>query len=621
MLLNRVQDQLHRLFTFSMRELNVISYWRERLLYISLTFFFIFNLLYFVLCFRNLHGAYLRTWLAVSAFLYLVLLLLSLLKVLSFRTRSRIMLGILFVSSALFFYAAGFESPGVYLLLGFQIISALFLEPRGVVLTLTLAVILLVGFGYATVTWGGPWVANPEDCLRTWTSLSVSLIAFGILITGMVLILIANVARALRREGNAVDDLNRERRMLLETNVKLREEMEVRQQTEDERALLQDQLQQAQKMEVVGRLAGGIAHDFNNLLTAIGGNAYLGLMSVEKDDFLYHQFKQISQTTEHAARLIGKLLAFSKKQIVAPEVLRINHVLDSIGSMMKSVIGDTVNLKLELEKDLWNIEIDPIQLEQVIMNLLVNARDAIKPTGRIDLKTENLVLSIDDACKILNCQPGDYVCLSIADDGHGISDEVLKHIFDPFFTTKESGKGTGLGLATVYGIVEQVGGIIRVESRIGEGTVFKVYFPRANARARETSVSEHELDDVRGTERILVVEDEPAVLESIVNILEYFGYTVVEAQSGKDALEILKDKPERFDLVLSDVDMPGMTGPEVVENILRLQPDQKVLFMSGYTEGAIVDKGVLKPGIPYIHKPFQPLALGNRIREVLDGIR
>ncbi|MBI5602553.1 MAG: PAS domain S-box protein [Deltaproteobacteria bacterium] len=382
---------------------------------------------------------------------------------------------------------------------------------------------------------------------------------------------------------------------------------------------LADQLQQAQKMESVGRLAGGVAHDFNNLLTAIIGNAQIVLLGIGKDETFCDGLNEIVAAGEKAALLTRQLLAFSRKQVFRPEVINLNEVVPDIEKMLRRLIGEDIELETILATDLGQVEVDAMQIEQVIINLAVNARDAMPRGGKLIIETANVELDEEYAANHISVTPGPYVVLSIGDNGIGMTREVQDQIFDPFFTTKEKGKGTGLGLSTVYGIVKQSKGNIWVYSEIGKGTIFKVYLPRVD-KEEEKEKGERIKDEVRGgSETVLVVEDEESVRNLIVMVLERFGYRVLTAGNGQEALEIFEGPENSIDLLLTDVIMPRMGGRELAERLEGLQPDLKVLFMSGYTDNAIVHHGILDKGIAFIQKPFRPEDLARKVREVLEG--
>lgn len=383
---------------------------------------------------------------------------------------------------------------------------------------------------------------------------------------------------------------------------------------------LEEQYRQAQKMEAVGLLAGGIAHDFNNILTAINGYSALLQAEMPPDSPAHEKLEIILRSGRRAADLVRQLLAFSHKQIVEPKVLDLNDTIYEIKKMLQRTIPEHIIIETALTADLWPIKIDPNQLEQVMLNLAINARDAMPHGGRLTIETVNMTLDEEYARNHLAMEPGDYVVLTISDTGTGMNEEIQARIFEPFFTTKEQGRGTGLGLATVYGIVRQNGGVIWVYSKEGQGSTFKIYLPRVIEKAQVVSrVADEKSELPRGTETILLVEDEPAVRELAASVLRERGYTVLTASHGQEALRLAREHVDNVQLLLTDVVMPGMNGPDLARQLSQVRPDLKIIFMSGYTDGIIGQHGILEPGNVFIQKPFSPRMLVQKIREVLDG--
>jgi two-component system cell cycle sensor histidine kinase/response regulator CckA len=387
---------------------------------------------------------------------------------------------------------------------------------------------------------------------------------------------------------------------------------------EAEKEKLQAQLQQAMKMEAVGRLAGGIAHDFNNLLTVIIGSVELALMKLASSDPAKGLLAEVNKAAERATLLTQQLLAFSRKQIIEPKVLILNDLIADLNTMMVRLIREDINIQILPGKDLGAVKIDPGQFQQVLVNLVVNARDAMPGGGKIVIETANV--DLDDGYCALHpyVTAGRFVMLSVSDTGHGMSDEVKAHIFEPFYTTKAKGKGTGLGLATTHGVVKQSGGSIEVYSEVGIGTTFKIYLPRVEDKASKLVRDDKSTERVGGTETVLVVEDEEILRSLCVRILDSFGYRVFQAGTGDEAIALATGYGERIDLLLTDVVMPGMSGAELAMQLVLHHPEAKVLFTSGYTENAITRHGVLDEGVNFINKPYAPSALAKKVREVLD---
>jgi PAS domain S-box-containing protein len=382
---------------------------------------------------------------------------------------------------------------------------------------------------------------------------------------------------------------------------------------------LEEQYRQAQKMEAVGRLTGGIAHDFNNLLTAINGFAELLQMRLPPDDPFQKLAGHILHSGQRAAGLIRQLMAFSRKQIVAPEVMSLNTVVDDMDKLLRRIIGEDIQMATLLTPELWPVKIDASQIEQVIVNLAVNARDAMPRGGRLTIETANKEIDAGYVADHLGTKPGAYVLLAISDTGSGMSEAVQAHIFEPFFTTKEEGQGTGLGLATVFGIVQQSEGRILCYSEPGQGTSFKIYLPRAEEPLPRSIRSADITELPTGSETILLVEDDAQVRELVERVLQEQGYTVLVAPDGPQALELSTHHVEPIHLLLTDVVLPGVSGKELAETLVQAQPGLKTLYMSGYTDEAISHHGVLEPGVAFLQKPVSLITLARKIREVLDA--
>jgi two-component system cell cycle sensor histidine kinase/response regulator CckA len=391
-----------------------------------------------------------------------------------------------------------------------------------------------------------------------------------------------------------------------------------RKRAEQEMKALEEQLRQSQKMEAIGRLAGGIAHDFNNILTIIQGYCQLSLCELKGDHPLRENIEGIKKSTDRAAALIRKILAFSRRQVMEMRVLDLNTLLMDLDKLLRRIIGEDIELVTVLAEDLGRVKVDPGQIEQVILNLAVNAKDAMPNGGKLTIETANAELDEVYARSHVSVAPGHHVMLSVSDTGVGMSPEVKERIFEPFYTTKEKEKGTGLGLSTVYGIVKQSGGNIWVYSEPGQGTTFKIYLPTAEATSEEITEKVVKEEPPRGGETILVVEDEEEVRKLAVQFLQKQGYKVLEATQGMEALLICEQHKESIHLLVTDVVMPGMSGRELSERLTSLRPEIKILYMSGHTNSAIFHHGVLEPGVILLQKPFTLEALARKVREVLD---
>lgn len=391
---------------------------------------------------------------------------------------------------------------------------------------------------------------------------------------------------------------------------------EARQQKAQEK--LEAQLHQAQKMESVGRLAGGVAHDFNNMLGVILGYTELAKERVEPNTPLHTDLEKIQGAAQRSADLTRQLLAFARKQTVSPKVIDLNDTIESMLKLLRRLIGEDIDLAWQPGREVWPVKMDPTQVDQILTNLCVNARDAIIDTGKVTIETGTVSFDEEYCAHNAGSVPGEYVLLAVSDDGCGMDEETQVHLFEPFFTTKEVGKGTGLGLATVYGAVKQNNGYINVYSELEQGTTFKIYLPRHLDKTVLLPEREPDKPGERGHETILLVEDEPVILEMSTIMLERLGYTVLAAGTPGEAVRLAQEHPGRIDLLLTDVVMPEMNGRDLAKNLLSIYPDIRRLFMSGYTANVIAHHGVLDQGVHFIHKPFSMKDLGEKLREALE---
>jgi PAS domain S-box-containing protein len=382
---------------------------------------------------------------------------------------------------------------------------------------------------------------------------------------------------------------------------------------------LEEQFLHAQKMEAVGRLAGGVAHDFNNMLTVINGYAQLALGGMEPKDPLYDDVQQILSAGQRSADLVRQLLAFARRQTIAPQVLDLNDTLSGMLKMLHRLIGEDIDLLWKPGADMWPVLMDPAQLDQILANLTVNARDAIAGVGQVTIATDKAVLDESHSASHLDAAPGEYVVLAVSDDGCGMNKQTLGKLFEPFFTTKEVGKGTGLGLATVYGIVKQNGGLIDVHSEPGKGTTFRIYLPRHWPGQQAEESQPVAAATPAGAETVLLVEDDAPLLLVTTRFLQDLGYTVLPASDSNEALLLARDHVGKVHLLLTDVVMPAMCGLDLWHQVTALRPGAKCLFMSGYTANVIAHRGVLDPGVQFLPKPFTRETLATKVREALAG--
>ncbi|HYU47581.1 MAG TPA: PAS domain S-box protein, partial [Terriglobales bacterium] len=386
-----------------------------------------------------------------------------------------------------------------------------------------------------------------------------------------------------------------------------------------DRRQLEEQFRQAQKMEAVGRLAGGVAHDFNNLLMVINGYTEVLLEQLEPDSSMHQKVESIQQAAERAATLTRQLLAFSRKQLLELKVVEVNTVIEDIEQLLRPLIGENIELATRLSPDAGRTRADAGQIEQVIMNLVVNAKDAMPQGGRITLQSSCVtVQNFHEQRFIL---PGPYVVISVSDTGHGMDEETQSRVFEPFFTTKEKGKGTGLGLSTVYGIVKQSNGYVYAQSEVGSGTTFYIYLPRVEDPAEGASPAKSQENEQGGCETVLLVEDEESVRELVRETLSMRGYRVLEAENGEDGLRLAETCKQHIDILVTDVVMPGIGGRELAKKLVLARPGICVLYLSGYTEDAIVHQGALGPGTAFLQKPFTLQSLAKKVRDVLNSNR
>jgi PAS domain S-box-containing protein len=396
------------------------------------------------------------------------------------------------------------------------------------------------------------------------------------------------------------------------------EDITARKREEKELEELHAQLAQAQKMESVGRLAGGVAHDFNNMLSVILGHSEMALEQLDADQPITADLQEIQKAAQRSAAITRQLLAFARKQTVTPKVLDLNETVEALLRMLRRLIGEDIDLRWQPARNLGPVKIDPSQIDQILVNLCVNARDAISGTGTLTIETGNAAFDEDDCTHHADSAPGDYVLLSVSDTGCGMDRQILAHLFEPFFTTKDVDKGTGLGLATVYGIVKQNNGFINVDSEPGHGTTFKIYFPMYRTKADAFPERGKDRSAKRGHETILLVEDESAILRMTQMMLEKLGYQVIPAGTPGEAIHLAQEYVGEIHLLITDVIMPEMNGRDLARTILSLYPNLKRLFMSGYTADVIAHQGVLDGSVKFIQKPFTRETLGAKVRESLD---
>jgi signal transduction histidine kinase len=404
----------------------------------------------------------------------------------------------------------------------------------------------------------------------------------------------------------------------LEYNCVFARDIAERKWAEKERQELTDQLVLAQKMESIGRLAGGVAHDFNNMLGVILGNAELALTKMDPADPAAGNLVEIQKAAEYSADLTHQLLAFARRQTVAPKVLDLNQTIGAAIIILRRLLGEDIDLAWVPASDIWQVKMDPAQFDQVLMNLATNARDSITGVGRVSIETANVVADEAYVAARVGLKLGEYVVLAVSDSGEGMDQETLANIFEPFYTTKERVKGKGLGLATVYGIAQQNGGIVSARSEPGEGTTFKVHLPRHSGETARGLSGLSPESTVGGSETVLLVEDDPMLLSMTKAMLERLGYAVLPASTPREAIRLASEHADEVQLLVTDVVMPEMNGRELADELCKAHPGLKHLFISGYTADVIADRGVLEEGVHFVQKPFSMHDLAAKMREALD---
>jgi signal transduction histidine kinase/CheY-like chemotaxis protein len=515
----------------------------------------------------------------------------------------------------------GVGSISLIYLMGFSLLSVLLLDIRWGLLTVGLNVATLLAIGYLGIESPGIGAPGPSSSFVGWAVVTANVAFVNVSLVLALGAVVSALEGAFRRAGSARDALEHERMALVALNQSLADEMAERQVAEARHAKLEAQFRQAQKMESFGALAGGIAHDFNNLMSVVVGYSELLVDDLSPTHPMRPDLEEIRNAGHRATDLTRQLLAFSRRQVLAPRVIDLSVCVSDMESMLRRVIGEDIELASSCAPNLGKVLVDPGQIQQVIMNLAVNARDAMAQGGMLTIETAGIVLDEHYASEHVGVTPGLHVMLSVSDTGSGMDKATQARMFEPFFTTKEVGKGTGLGLATVFGIVQQSGGTIWVYSEPGAGTTFKLYFPIAHeVAAAKPAVPKSQGLSLRGTETILLVEDEDGVRRMASSILRRRGFRVLEARDGSSALLLSEQHHETIDLLVTDVVMPRMSGRQLAEQLLPARPGMKVLYMSGYTDDAIIRHGILEASVAFIQKPITPDLLSRKVRELLDVI-
>ncbi len=497
----------------------------------------------------------------------------------------------------------GPESSGRVWLFSFSIVATLLLGLRAGLTSIVINSVTVLAVGYLLSHGMLNWATGDSTHIKVWTITAVTFVFLNSVVTISLAVLVRTLEKNLVHQHYVAAKLQKANNELKENNEK--------------REKLEAQLIQAQKMESVGRLAGGVAHDFNNMLGVILGHAELAMDELDQDQPVYNDLLQIQQAANRSADITKQLLAFARKQIVSPKVIDLNETVSEMLKMLLRLIGENIELTFLPGKRLWLTKIDPSQVDQILVNLCVNARDAIAGVGKITVETGNCTLDEEYCLAHAGFAPGQYVKINVSDNGRGMDKEILPHIFEPFFTTKEVNEGTGLGLATIYGIVKQNNGFVNAYSEQGQGTTFSIYLPRYLGKTNLEECNIVAEPAIHGDETILLVEDEPTILDMTTTMLQRLGYTVLVAGTPSDAIHLADEHSGQIHLVLTDVIMPEMNGRILTQKLMENRPGLKCLFMSGYTANVISHHGVLDEGVSFIQKPFTKRDLAEKIRLAL----
>jgi len=582
-----------------------LAQWRERIFFAIFLSCLFFAFIPYVQSALNSFNHQNWTLLFIHSISYLSIVVIVLFRRIPFSIRAPIALFTFYGVGLTALLMIGPVSSGRVWLFSFSIIATLLLGLRAGLASIIINALTLFAVGYFLSNGTLNWTAENSIHLKLWTVIAVTFI----FLNSVVTISLAVLVRALEK------DLVRSQYF----SAKLQKANKALKESHEKRELLEDKLIQAQKMESVGRLAGGVAHDYNNISSIIIGYSELALEKVEPSNPLHDDLIEIFNAAKRSTDITRQLLAFARQQTIAPKVLDLNNTTESMLKMLRRLIGEDIDLAWLPGSEVWPVKMDPTQIDQILANLCVNARDAIADVGKVTIETENISFDENYCADHAGFIPGEYVLLAVSDDGIGMAPETLDKVFEPFFTTKGQGKGTGLGLATVYGIVKQNEGFINVYSEPDKGTSIKIYMPRHTGQGAESFAEENiEIPLSQGSEVVLLVEDDASILKLVERVLENLGYMVLPTNSPEEAIKLVEEHIGNIHLLITDVVMPEMNGRELSEKLQVLYPQLKILFMSGYTANVIAHRGVLDEGISFISKPFSSKEIALKIREVLD---
>ena len=557
----------------------------------------------------------------VDTLIYFFVIMLFSLRSIPFRGRAVSFIAISYILGLVLLLTVGPFGGGPVWLFAFPIITVLLLGTRASITALAMNVSTIIVTGILLSSGYMKWEYTAVNATEKWLVTSINFIFLNIVVTILAATILKELQALLEQRKDLIGLLQQQHNDLLKANEKLQSEIIEHRKTEKSKKNVEIQLYQAHKMESIGRLAGGVAHDYNNILSVILGYTELALEKVDPNDSLHGDLEEIYTAAKRSTDITHQLLAFARKQTIVPKVLDLNKALEGMLKMLRQLIGEDIDLAWHPRANLWPVRMDPSQIDQILANLCVNARDAIADVGKVTIETGKVKFDpayCDDHAGFV---PGEFVLLAVSDNGSGMDKETLDNLFEPFFTTKGMGAGTGLGLSTVYGIVKQNDGFINVYSEPGKGTTFRIYLPRHAGEAEEIAgESTAEFPEGRG-ETVLLVEDDGSILKLGERILKSLGYTVLSANSTAEATRLAEEHAGEIELLITDVVMPEMNGRELSEQLHLLYPKLKTVFMSGYTANVIAHRGVLEEGVFFMPKPFSKKDMAGKVREALESAK
>jgi len=585
-----------------------LQFWREQVflaISLSMLFFGFFAYIF------SIFAAFKQNLIFVLVFdtiLYIVAIFVVFNNKITIHKRSHFFFFLLYLIGVIMLIDLGKDGAGYIWLFSYSIMTGIMLGLRAAIKTLiiTFFTFIILGIIFVYYQFGSSPLSQYD--LLGWIALSINFMFLNVLMTMSIAVIVRGLTHSVTKQNQLTLKLVKEHDELLESNKKIRKEVDLKKQ-------LQQQLYQSQKMEAIGQLAGGVAHDFNNLLTVILGYSDMLLQDRNTPENLRGFIKEILDSGNRASDLTRQLLAFSRKQVLKVKIMNINDVVNTMEKMLIRLIGEHIDLIFKLDNDTGYIKADPGQMEQVIMNLCVNARDAMPSGGQITIKTSNENITKYTINESIKIPDGKYICIKVSDTGQGMDNDTLSHIFEPFYTTKEVGKGTGLGLSTIYGIIKQSNGFIEVSSELGKGSIFKILLPESNDDIISNTLTKVDSKELLGHENIIIIEDEMIVRNVLLAVLKDFGYQVISANNGDEGLELCKSMKTSIDLIITDIVMPKKNGLDFYKEISVFTPNIKILFISGYTDKV---NEIRNMDVHFLQKPFHNIELLKKVREILD---